>query len=484
MLVHPYHTLFWSIVGFLAGVMAASIGLHISVVWLVLGSEIIFLVLYFTYPTLRVYVRSAALIAPLVLVGFVYYYTDDALFRRERIPFGETILIHGTVNSVPQVRGGGQDSTVSVHEPFRARIRIRTERYPTITYGDTITFRGAIEESADDSFGMYLQKERIRGTVSFPEVENIEHGTVRQFRGVLLSLRSTVEQRLMEQFSPDVAGFLSGITLGGSHALSDTMREVMQKTGTTHLVALSGYNISVIALSLLALFGAILKRRYALILTVIGIIVFVMFAGGEASAVRAAIMGIIIIIAEAFGRAYDVRNALALAAFAMVLLNPKVLAFDIGFQLSFLALIGIVYVKPAFEALFRIQTNTKGLLAWREGALTTAAAQVAVLPLLLITFGNVPAISLVANVAILWLIPITMLLGFLFVLCSFVFDPLATIIAYGVHLLIGMELGVLRWFSRFPLALTLSISTPFLVAYYTALGFFIRYGINRTSLSS
>ena len=108
----------------------------------------------------------------------------------------------------------------------------------------------------------------------------------------------------------------------------------MSQSGTTHLVALSGYNITVIAIAVSTLLSYFLRRRIVFWLSILTIIAFVLMTGAEASVVRAAIMGGIILLAKQIGRIHSMRNAIVFAALLMVLFNPKILRFDIGFQLS------------------------------------------------------------------------------------------------------------------------------------------------------
>jgi len=172
------------------------------------------------------------------------------------------------------------------------------------------------------------------------------------------------------------AAFLSGLTLGGRSDFSKNFKEAMKKSGTTHLVALSGYNITIIAWAMANFFAFFFKRKKVFALTTMAIIGFVIMTGAEASVTRAAVMGMLILLASQVGRIYDVRNALMLAGLVMVLLNPKILTYDLGFQFSFLALMGIVYLKPAIQKFFNISEDT-GFLSLKDHFLNTTAAQIA-----------------------------------------------------------------------------------------------------------
>ena len=169
--------------------------------------------------------------------------------------------------------------------------------------------------------------------------------------------------------------------------------------------------------------------------------------GAEASVVRAAIIGVLIMIADQAGRQYYFRNALALAAFLMVLFNPKVLVFDLGFQLSFLAIIGIAYLRPLLKKWLRMKEEP-GILNWRDNFLTTTSAQIAVLPLILSRFGYFSPISILANVLILEFIPPTMFLGFLTAALSVVSFHLSLLSGWIAQVFLGYILWVIDLCSK------------------------------------
>ena len=144
-------------------------------------------------------------------------------------------------------------------------------------------------------------------------------------------------------------------------------------------------------------------------------------------------MGFLALLASQVGRLYSVRNAIVLAAFFMVLVNPRILYFDIGFQLSFLALVGIVYLGPAIQKFFRMKKE-EGFLGWRKNFLTTTSAQLGVAPLLIINFNQFSLFALLANILILEVIPPTMFLGFLLGAIGFFSMALATILGWFTNL--------------------------------------------------
>ena len=203
-------------------------------------------------------------------------------------------------------------------------------------------------------------------------------------------------------------------------------------------MALSGFNILIIVNYVGAFFRRFLSRKKALWPTCLFIILFVLMTGAESSIIRAAIMGFIVILAEQSGRLFNVRNAIVAAALVMVLFNPKFLVFDLGFQLSFLALMGIVYLKPQIEKIL------KWNIWFKKEILTTISAEAAVLPILFLKLGYASPWGIISNPLIGFFIPLTMGLGFLTGMLGFISPYLSLPLAWLVNILLTYELAVIK----------------------------------------
>ncbi len=464
----PFHDkAFWAMVFFLVGVLAAS-----GVASLRNAPLVIVIVMFLLAGSLFFIGRQElAIISLFFICGAGYYAFDDARYHAGVI----TIAEHNSFRGIVERTTLGlekQDLVVRLAAPQGGRVKITTARYPEWQYGDEITFDGKSEPPSGNSAG-YLSKERIGGLMSFPPIKLLAHNKGNTFKAVLLNIKSSVETSYRRTLSPMHAAFLSGLILGDTAEFSKEFRQKMSATGTSHLVALSGYNVTIIAKSVLAALGVFFSRRKAIWVAAAAIFAFVVMTGAEASVVRAAIMALIIIIAEHSGRLYSVRNAVAVAAFIMVIVNPKVLRWDIGFQLSFLALLGLVYLRPVVAKVFRFASGP-GFLGWRENFLSTLSAQLAVLPILILSFGSFSPISLLTNLLILSAVPATMFLGAALASASIVSYLFAGAIGLIVSVFLAYEIGVIDLFSRFSAGIPLSVpGTPFAIVYYAFLGVLI-----------
>jgi competence protein ComEC len=169
--------------------------------------------------------------------------------------------------------------------------------------------------------------------------------------------------------------------------------------------------------------------------------------GAGSTILRASTMALIALFARLTGRNYDVVRALLFAGFFMVLWNPMILVFDISFQLSFLATIGLIFMSPVFQEKFKFLPERFGL---RDIAASTIGVQLFVLPFILYKMGNLSLVAPITNILVLPFIPVTMLLGFLATSLSFISHVIAFPFSFLVHVLLSFEIFIIELFSKLP----------------------------------
>ncbi len=414
-----------------------------------------------------------------ILFGAVYYTWDDVRFREKvQITFDEKISFSGQIISNPVLKSSSQEFKLELNQPFSGDVLVKTDRYPQFSYGDKLKVQGTIKQPYSESYGRYLAKERISGVITFAETERLSSGHGSKIKNFLFGVKKKMIASFQQLLPPEESTLLAGLTLGERGEFSEDFKEAMAKSGTTHLVALSGYNITIIVSTVMALFAwFLIRRRTAFFFTILVILGFVLMTGAEASVVRAAIMGIMVMVAGEIGRFFDFRNAIILAGLVMVLENPKVLVYDVGFELSFLALLGIIYLKPAIIRFFRV-TEKPGFLSWRENFFTTAGAQLMVVPLLISNFGSFSLTSLAANVVVLEFIPVTMGLGFTMAAFSFFSYYLSLALGLLLEVLLKFEIIAIEFFARFSIPFSPDVSILAFLVYYVLIIVFIYY-VNR-----
>lgn len=449
----PSQRFFVAALAFVAGVAAGSF-VDAPVRWLMVALWVMVAALVgcWKYASLRLSV--------LVLLAFLggAFRTSIATERRLQNPLlayvGQSVTLSGTVIDDARPAGAAVATRVQV-ESLHATLPVLVSRYPEVYRGDQVELRCVIEARDHEPL------------CAFPDISIVARSTEKN----LLDTARMAAQRSLERVFPEPSGgFIAGLLLGGTAALSDTWREALRATGTTHLVALSGYNVTIIAAFILAMAEAVaLPRRSRVWLVATLLALFVIFVGGGASIVRAAIMGMIVVIGKQLGRSAAMTNVLLAAAGAMLLLDPLLLTESIGFQLSFLATVGMIFVAPHVEARLAHIPNPLGM---RDALALSLAAEVSVLPLILWYFGTLSLVAPIVNLLVAPAIPVIMLFGFVALVAGLVMTTLGQVVGVAAWLLATYVLELIRFASAVPFASVAFVVPLWLVAVYYV-GFFV-----------
>ncbi|MCL5011202.1 MAG: ComEC/Rec2 family competence protein [Patescibacteria group bacterium] len=296
----------------------------------------------------------------------------------------------------------------------------------------------------------------------------------RYFQG----LREKSVDVIERNFSPPQSDLLSGILFGWQNKISQDWKNKLNITGTRHIAAVSGMNIVLLAGMLVWLGLALDLWRYqAIILSIAFVWAYIAFISLPASAVRAGIMATLLLASQALGRQSVPARTIFLAAAVMLAFQPRLLAQDWGFQLSFLAVLGLIYLDPLIHGflktlLAKMAKADFGKLF--EPIAMTLAAQIFCLPLLAFNSGIISLIAPLPNLLISPFIPAIMVFGFFFVLLAVLLPAFAVVFAWPCWLLLSYTTAVIEWFSKFPLAfVNARISWFFLFAAYLCLGLIV-----------
>ncbi|MFA6382842.1 MAG: ComEC/Rec2 family competence protein [Parcubacteria group bacterium] len=369
--------------------------------------------------------------------------------QKVRVFSGEALIA-----KEPVIKDNYQQIVVEIllkSEAPKSKVLINVGKYPEYFYGDKIKLGCNLEmpQNYEDGFDyrMYLAKDRIFYVCKSAKLELIEHDQGNKLYAGILKLKNNFNKNINQLIPFPESGLMSGLILGGSSGLPKELQNNFSRTGLTHIVAVSGYNVTILAEYLIWFFIFIgLWRKQAFWFAISGIFLFVLMTGLPSSAVRAGVMGSLLLWAMKNGRLANSRNAIVFAAAVMLVLNPLALRWDIGFQLSFLATLGIIYLFPLFEE--KLNRNGKMFWLW-EILFLSLSAQIFVLPIILYNFHNLSLIALLANILILPIIPLTMLLGFLMAMTNFIFAPLATVLAWLTFLPLKYETTVVNILASF-----------------------------------
>ncbi len=327
-------------------------------------------------------------------------------------------------------------------------------------YGENLRLRGRLTtppENEDFSYRDYLARQGILSYMSGAEATVLPGSTANPILAAVYSLRDISLGNVYRLFLDPEASLLAGILLGVDSGLPARLEQAFVDTGTAHIIAISGFNIAIVAGVLVWIFGRLFGRLRGAIAALLGIAFYTLLVGGGASVVRAALMGSLSIFALQLGRRQDGLNALAFVAALMALVNPLTV-WDVGFQLSFFATLGLIlYGAPFQSAAERFisrhfpasnAARIAGLLG--ELVLLTLAAQLTTLPLVAYHFQQISLVSVVANPFILPAQPAVMILGGLAVFLSLIVYPLGQLAAWFAWPLTAYTVRVVELFDRVP----------------------------------
>ncbi len=382
------------------------------------------------------------------------------------------VVLTGVISSEPAI---GENT-------LKLRVKtvlITVGRFPEYKYGDKLEIVGLLKTPSEDINGFnyrnYLQKEEIYSIMDFPKIELLGRGFGNPVMSMLFSFKNKFKEVARTFVSPPQEGILEALIFGEEENISQEWKDKLNLTATRHITAVSGMNITIIASLILSFILSLgFWRRQAFYLTIFLLVLFILMIGLPASAVRAGIMAVIFMTAQYFGRLSAASRAVTFAAVLMLFLNPLLLKFDIGFQLSFLAVLGMIYLQPFFSNLLKKIPNP-GVFPLRATLSATISAQVFTLPILIYNFGRVSLISPFTNVLIVpFLGPITVLI-FIFGLAGMIFWGFGLILSWPVWLFLSYIVKIIDWSSRIPWASVFfrEIHWIWLITFYLILGFMI-----------
>ncbi len=445
-------------------------------------------------PTSKHKTRLIALIFAFFLLGLFRF--SQSFFPADAFLVSDTLnreaRITGVVSEEVIEKNQGQQVVIDevrvVDEPALGKVMAWLPKYPKVNYGDEVAFRCELEkpESFDGfRYDKYLRSRGVLAVCWRPESVDIRASESASIMGSLLSFKRSILDQTEEVFSEPHSTFLAGLLFGGKGSLATDLRQDFIDTGTAHILAASGYNVSIFSRFFFLFLVAIFFRRKSALAIVAGAVGFyVLMSGLDPAVTRAGIMGLVVLFGRGIGRSGSVRNILALTAVAMLFLNPRLLLDDVGFQLSFLSTIGLVSLVPRIEHWFAFIPTTGG---FREAITSTVAATGMSLPILVLQFGTVSTVSVLVNLLALPLVPYAMGFGAVAIATGFISSSLAAIVAAPAWTCLAIMLLIIRFFGALDFSLVTIPYNEFLAAIaaiFVIMIVFLLYKQKRTYLPS
>ena len=323
-----------------------------------------------------------------------------------------------------------------------------------LEYGTYVNLTGTIENPKDFitdtgksfDYDSYLALSNIYGIMRDPEIEIMDKKGGNSLMKTLFSIRKKFSTTLNNLLNEDSAILSRGVLLGEKSGITNDLRNNLAKTSTSHIIALSGYNITIVSEIIMQVTQG-LSMVLRTVLGASGILLFVMLAGGGSSAIRAMIMAFILLYARNRGKSYNALWALTIAFTILTTISPRALRYDQGLHLSFLATFGLIVFQTYFASFF----IRKHFVKWLANALaSTISASIMTLPYIAYKMGIISITGILANVLIVPLLPFLMLFSFLTGIIGFMGNTVVIPFAYITNTISSFILFVINYLGELP----------------------------------
>lgn len=400
---------------------------------------------------------------------------------------GTDSTLTGVVVREPDVRARSQHLYVELAE-HNTLLLVVADRYESVAYGDRLTLTGRLEQPTTFTTDLgrtfdypgFLRARGVAYILRYPEaVQVVAHGQANWFIAWLLQGKHAFQQSVRQFIPSPQIGLAEGLLLGEKQALGNMWNELFRRTGIIHIVVLSGYNVMLVIGFFLFVLSWFCSVRARAVGALVGVVCFALIVGLSATVTRASLMAGLLLLALMLGRSYAILRALLLAGAIMLMINPYLLVFDPGFQLSFLATLGLIVVAPYFESLLVVGDRA---LTVRDYVIATVATQIAVLPLLLYQVGELSIVAVLVNLLVLPIVPVAMLLTFLTGIVGFVSPLLGSLFGYLTYWSLQYILAIVAYIGNWPLA---AVTVPTFSGWWVLLAYAVMgYWWYRRSIQS
>ena len=330
----------------------------------------------------------------------------------------------------------------------------------------------------DFDYRDYLARRGIGSIINYPQRSLLATGQGNPIQAWVYDVRGELSSALEDALPEPEAALAQGILLGRRASLPDDLRQDLNATNTSHLVAVSGYNVTLVAGLFIGGLASLIGRRPAAWLALLAIIGYAALVGGQPSVQRAAIMGGMYVVAIALGRQSGALQGLALAGAGMTAFDPLLMK-DISFQLSFASTLGLVLFAPALrarlEAVLARGSSDRELAGPLRGVIELLAVTVAAiaftLPITAVNFHRISLIAMPANLLTVPAFPLIMIASGLTAVGGMIAAPIGTFLGWITWFPVAYLVHVVRLLADLPFAAASvdGLTTGHALAYYAAL---------------
>ena len=403
---------------------------------------------------------------------------------------GERVEIGGIVVSDISRKNNKQSFELSVNsfinkdkQELRGKILVYSGAYPEYEYGDEFLVNCELqtpEPFEGFAYDRYLAVDEIYSICYYPSIKLLNKDKGNYFFALINKIKNNTRSIIDRGLGEPESSLARALILGDSKIIDNDLRANFSRSGISHIIAISGLHIGIIAgIIAFVLFRIGFGRNVIFYLSSIILFLFIILVGAPSSALRAGLMVVLGMYALKIGRVNKIDRVIIVAGVILLFINPKLLRDDISFQLSFSAVLGIVYIYPIINhCLEKIKFTNKYKI--RDIMNVTISAQIATGGLAVYYFGVIPALGIVANLLILWILPFLLIAIIIAIALSTVLAPQAFIFFLPTKLAIDYIVLISDFVSTLPFSyFEKEVNGEFTLVYYSLLIFIVLFSNNK-----
>lgn len=382
----------------------------------------------------------------------IWFYNNEVLdFKNNK-----KITVIGKISAEPDKRIDHQKLEISAIEikdgenkKISGKILAKTDLYPPYYYGDLVELNCALVQPGmvnEFNYAKYLSKDNIYSLCYGGYIKILDRNKGNFFINQIYKLKNFLFKKVNSIWPDPVSSFANSSLFGFEKLLPSDIDDDFRRTGLSHIVVVSGMHVAIIIVTFSKILYQIkINRKQSFVLLLILLTVFAILSGLSSSIIRASIMGILVILSKNIGRYISNYLVILYSVIIMTFINPLSIFYDIGFQLSFLATIGLIYLSPIIIKYLKFIPET---FALREIVSTSVSAIIMTLPISLYNFHRIPIFSLLSNIAILPFIMFDMTLYVIAIVISLISTTLAQYFGFASYILTKFLFWVIKTISN------------------------------------
>jgi competence protein ComEC len=392
-------------------------------------------------------------------LGIWRYSFSLPLNSPEKIWFynGNEVKIKGIIIEEPKFSLKRQQFILEAKEinnlEVDGKILVYASSYPYYKYGMELILNCKLKKPQkieNFSYDRYLAKSDIYSICYYPNILVNKNFSGSKFYAQIISFKSLIREKINQGSREPYSSLIRALVLGEKDTLPEDIKLIFSQVGISHIIAISGLHIGILVVMLFWFFIYLGLNRYqSFWLINIFLFFYLLLIGFPASAVRASIMSFFVLLAMYLGRLNKIYISLLLAACVILFINPRLLRDDIGFQLSFLAVLGILFLFPIIKN-YLSKKNFPNFFMIRDLLAVSLAVQIFTFPILIFNFSYISLIAPITNLFVIWTLPFLLSFSLIAILLSFFFSGISYLFFLPVEFILSYILKISDFLVNIP----------------------------------